>query len=71
VEILRRTELAKTALEGASPLAIMERGYALVTVKTTGKILRDATTVETGETIAVRLLRGGIEAQVLERIPAW
>jgi exodeoxyribonuclease VII large subunit len=68
-EIHRRTELAKTALESASPLAIMDRGYALVTVKTTGKILRDADAVETGETIAVRLLRGGLEARVLERIP--
>lgn len=68
-EIRRRTELTKTTLESASPLAIMERGYALVTVKTTGKILRDAAAVETGETIAIRLLRGGLEAQVLERIP--
>ena len=67
-EIRRRAELAKTALEGASPLAIMERGYALVTVKTTGKILRDAATVETGETIAIRLLRGRLDAQVLERV---
>jgi exodeoxyribonuclease VII large subunit len=67
-EIRRRAELAKTALESASPLAVMERGYALVTVKATGKILRDAAEVEAGETIAVRLLRGGVEAQVLERI---
>ncbi|MDR1468463.1 MAG: exodeoxyribonuclease VII large subunit [Spirochaetaceae bacterium] len=68
-EIRHRAELAKTALESASPLAIMERGYALVTVKATGNILRDAAAIETGETIAVRLLRGGLEAQVLERIP--
>ncbi|MDR0637431.1 MAG: exodeoxyribonuclease VII large subunit [Spirochaetaceae bacterium] len=67
-EIRRRAELVKTALESASPLAIMERGYALVTVKTTGKILRNAAAVETGETIAIRLLRGRLEAQVLEHI---
>jgi exodeoxyribonuclease VII large subunit len=67
-EIRRRSELAKTSLEGASPLAIMERGYALVTVKTTGKIIRDAAAVETGEHLAIRLLRGGLEAQVLERM---
>jgi exonuclease VII large subunit len=47
----------------------MERGYALVTVKNTGKILRDATAVETGDSIAVRLLHGSLEAQVREVIP--
>jgi exodeoxyribonuclease VII large subunit len=66
-EIRRRAALAANSLEGASPLAIMERGYALVTVKDTGAVLRDADTVKIGENIAVRLLRGSIEAQVLDK----
>jgi exodeoxyribonuclease VII large subunit len=64
-EIRRRAALAANSLESASPLAVMERGYALVTVKQTGKILRDAADVEIGENIAVRLLRGGLDAEVL------
>jgi exodeoxyribonuclease VII large subunit len=64
-EIRLRTALAANTLESASPLAIMERGYALVTVKKTGKILRDAAAVEIGENIAVRLLQGDLDAQVL------
>jgi exonuclease VII large subunit len=54
-------------LESASPLAVMERGYALVTVKETGQILRDAATIEIGANIAIRLLQGSLDAQVLDK----
>jgi exodeoxyribonuclease VII large subunit len=66
-EIRRRAALAVNSLESASPLAIMERGYALVTVKKTGKILRDAATIDIGENISVRLLQGSLDAQVLNK----
>jgi exodeoxyribonuclease VII large subunit len=66
-EIRRRAALAANSLESASPLAVMERGYAFVTVKKTGQILRDASAVDAGENIAIRLLQGSLDAQVLDK----
>jgi exodeoxyribonuclease VII large subunit len=63
-EIRRRAELAKSILESASPLAIMERGYSLVTAKSTGNILRSAADAACGDILAIRLQRGSLEAEV-------
>jgi exodeoxyribonuclease VII large subunit len=55
-------------LEALSPLAILERGYALV-FDSSGKLLKDAMQVDTGDEISARLARGGVAATVKRRNP--
>jgi exodeoxyribonuclease VII large subunit len=45
-----------------SPLAILERGYAIVSNQS--GILKDPVEAPTGSRIHVRLARGGMDAQV-------
>jgi exodeoxyribonuclease VII large subunit len=58
-----RVERLNTALEALSPLAILERGYALV-FDGSGKLLKDARRVKAGEEISARLAKGTIDAVV-------
>jgi exodeoxyribonuclease VII large subunit len=51
------------ALEALSPLAILERGYALV-FDTRGQLIKDAAQVGAGDEIAARMARGEIRAVV-------
>jgi exodeoxyribonuclease VII large subunit len=53
-------------LEALSPLAILERGYALV-FDSTGKLLKDAAQVRVGDEISARLARGSLTATVKRR----
>ncbi len=55
------------ALNTVSPLATLERGYAIVTDTETGRPVRDAAGVETGTRIEARLARGSLIAAV-ERV---
>jgi exodeoxyribonuclease VII large subunit len=50
-------------LEALSPVAILERGYALV-FDSSGTLLKDAAQVKTGDEISARLARGEIRATV-------
>jgi exodeoxyribonuclease VII large subunit len=50
-------------LEALSPLAILERGYALV-FDSSGKLLKDAMQVKIGDEISARLARGAITATI-------
>lgn len=59
-------ERLTTALESLSPVAILERGYALV-FDSSGKLLKDASRVEPGQEISARLARGEIQATVTKR----
>jgi exodeoxyribonuclease VII large subunit len=52
-----------TALEALSPLAILERGYALV-FDAQGKLLKDAGKARAGEEISARLAKGQVWAVV-------
>ncbi len=61
-----RSERLRTALESLSPLAILERGYALV-FDSSGRLLKDAGSAEIGQQISARLARGGIEAKVTKK----
>jgi exodeoxyribonuclease VII large subunit len=61
-----RSERLHTALESLSPLAILARGYALV-FDSQGKLLKDASRVQIGETVSARLARGQIEASVTKK----
>jgi exodeoxyribonuclease VII large subunit len=50
-------------IEALSPLAILDRGYALV-FDSSGKLLKDSTTVAPGDEISARLSRGTLTAIV-------
>jgi len=58
-----RLERMRTVLEALSPLAILDRGYALV-FDSSGKLLKDAKRVGAGDEISARLAKGTINAVV-------
>ena len=58
-----RLGLAATSLGALSPLAVLDRGYALVEDES-GNLLRDAESASVGDSIRVRLARGRLEARV-------
>jgi exodeoxyribonuclease VII large subunit len=58
-----RSERFQTALEALSPLAILERGYALV-FNSEGELLKDVREVKVGDEITARLAHGEISAAV-------
>jgi len=61
-----RSGRLQTALESLSPLAILERGYALV-FDSEGKLLKDASCLQVGQEISARLARGEIQAAVTKK----
>jgi exodeoxyribonuclease VII large subunit len=58
-----RLERMGRALEALSPLAILERGYALV-FDSAGQLIKDAAQVQAGDDISARVARGEIRAVV-------
>jgi exodeoxyribonuclease VII large subunit len=56
-------DLRESALRLVSPQAVLDRGYALVTTSE-GHFVRDASGLQPGDAVAVRLARGGFDAQV-------
>jgi exodeoxyribonuclease VII large subunit len=58
-----RVELAKRALDMASPLATLARGFAIVT-RADGTVVSDAKAVPAGEEIEARLASGRLRAKV-------
>jgi exodeoxyribonuclease VII large subunit len=58
-----RIERMGRVLEALSPLAILERGYALVFDRA-GELVKDASLVKVGEEISARVARGEIRAVV-------
>jgi exodeoxyribonuclease VII large subunit len=61
-----RLERLDTALQSLSPVAILDRGYALV-FDSHGKLLKDVAAVKTGDDISARLARGEIRARVTDK----
>ncbi|HLZ50748.1 MAG TPA: exodeoxyribonuclease VII large subunit [Candidatus Acidoferrum sp.] len=61
-----RAERLDTVLRSLSPLAILDRGYALV-FDSQGKLLKDANAVNIGEQISARLAHGRIQADVTKK----
>jgi len=59
-----RAESAAHALHTVSPLATLERGYAIATRTRDGVILRSAGQADAGDTLRVTLARGSLEAVV-------
>ena len=58
-----RLERLTDALQALSPLAILDRGYALV-LDASGKLLKDARNIKPGHQITARLAKGEIHATV-------
>jgi exodeoxyribonuclease VII large subunit len=58
-----RVERIETALQALSPTAILERGYALV-FDASGKLLKDARKVRSGDEISAQLAKGTVRARV-------
>jgi exodeoxyribonuclease VII large subunit len=65
----QRLTLAERSLSSLSPLATLQRGYAIVTQRD-GALLTDSATVTTGTAIDVRLARGALAATVSKTTPA-
>lgn len=63
-----RLERLVAQMEALSPLAILDRGYALV-FDSKGTLLKDAERVEQGDDITARLAKGTIAAKVKSRNP--
>ena len=61
-----RAERLDTALRSLSPLAILDRGYALV-FDSHGKLLKDIDSVQNGDDISARLARGQLTATVTKK----
>jgi len=58
-----RLERIGAALEALSPVAILERGYALV-FDAEGKLVKDPGQVRAGDAIVARLAKGRVRARV-------
>jgi len=65
MELRRRLDLARTGLEAASPLAVLERGFSVVMPLRDGKTgaaIRRAADVKPGETLVIRPMEGLVTA---------
>ncbi|MCC6632095.1 MAG: exodeoxyribonuclease VII large subunit [Gammaproteobacteria bacterium] len=66
--LMQRLQLAQRHLDAISPLATLQRGYAIVTGPG-GDALLDESQVNPGDVIEARVARGRIRAQVVETSP--
>lgn len=62
-EARARLGLAAASLDALSPLAVLQRGYAIAQ-DASGKLVRDAAAVNIGDEIAVRLANGKLNTRV-------
>ena len=65
VERLRqRLRIARRSLDAVSPLATLDRGYAIVTDAESGRLITDAKEAPAGHRVVARLARGRLDATV-------
>jgi len=66
----QRLAVAGRALDAISPLATLERGYAIVTREREGKseLIRDAHSVSSGDDLRVRLAKGALLTRVERKL---
>lgn len=62
-EARERLGLAAASLDALSPLAVLQRGYAIAQ-DASGKPLRDAASVNAGDQVAIRLAKGKLNTRV-------
>jgi len=65
-DVRHRSELASREVESCSPLAVLDRGYAVVTHAATRKVILSPRGIKTGDGLDIRLARGGLSATVEE-----
>lgn len=63
----QRLQRKEDLLDSLSPLAVLNRGYALVTDKD-GDVVQDVAAVRIGSKLDIRLARGALETEVLRRL---
>ncbi|RJX26885.1 MAG: exodeoxyribonuclease VII large subunit [Desulfurivibrio sp.] len=65
----KRQELARSAvlLDAVSPLAVLGRGYAIVSRAEDGRVIRSANQTGPGELLRIRLHEGSLVSEVKER----
>ena len=66
----RRLALTARTLHAVSPLAVLGRGYALVTDPRSGALLLNANNVAPGDAVRARLAAGSLTATVTSVDPA-
>ena len=64
---LHRLQQAQRGLHAYSPLATLNRGYAIVTREADGGVVSDSSQVNIGERISARLAQGSLSAEVKQR----
>jgi exodeoxyribonuclease VII large subunit len=60
-DLRRRLDISRTALEAASPLSVLERGFSVVMHN--GKVVRSASELKSGDPLVIRPLKGLIAAR--------
>jgi len=65
----RRHQLAEMAarLDSLSPLRVLERGYAVVRNERDSRVVVDSSTVEVGDELQIRLMKGKLRARTIAR----
>lgn len=61
----QRLALASRTLNAVSPLAVLDRGYALVTLADSGRLVRDPSEAPDGTIIEARVATGKLRAKVI------
>lgn len=61
----QRLALASRTLNAVSPLAVLDRGYALVTLADSGRLVRDPSEAPDGTIIEARVASGKLRAKVI------
>jgi exodeoxyribonuclease VII large subunit len=59
----QRLGLAAASLDALSPLAVLQRGYAIAQDKE-GRLLREAAAVAIGDSVRLRLAKGRVDCRV-------
>ncbi len=54
-------------LDAVSPLKVLDRGYAMVVTRRDGRVVADASAVEIGDELDIRLRRGRLNARTIGR----
>jgi exodeoxyribonuclease VII large subunit len=62
-----RLEILSNKINAFSPLAILEKGYAVVTLEKTGKVINDSDKVSIGDTVDIRVCKGRMRSEIKEK----
>lgn len=66
VRFRHRTEVAAGTVEACSPYDVLKRGYSIVTMKNTGRIVISSETLSPGSDLSIRFYKGEADVAVKE-----